>query len=150
MSKVRRVNRVGWRATTLGVGGLAATAALAVGAAAPVKGARYSGSTEQASPQTVSFKVSSNGKKVTQLKVPIELGCQGGGIKSPNPGTAKITAQHTFKATLYMLNPQGVVTQQKEIVTGTFARHHKETGTITSVFTGGTCGKTVKYSTKAS
>lgn len=138
------------RATGLALCVVALTAGLALAAAKPVAGASYSGKTQQAYPQTVSFKVSANGKRVTKLLVPVELGCQGGGLGPPKPGTAKITAKHTFKVTLYLRNPSGAATQEKETVTGTFGKHRKESGTIKSVFTFGGCGTTVKYSTKAS
>ena len=138
--------RIGRIAAPVAVFALSAGVALA---AKPVAGASYAGKTIVKYPAAVSFKVSANGKRVTGLTVPVVLGCQGGGIAPAKPGSATITANGKFSATLFLRSPLGKVTPQKEIVTGTFGKRGHESGTIKSVFTSAGCGTTVRYSTTA-
>jgi hypothetical protein len=129
-----------------------ATAAVAL-AANPVKGAKYTGSGKlHGQTGAVSFRVSANGKRVTKLSVPTPVGCQLGGVKFPKSGSANITKHGTFTATL----PLKAINGKKvghDTVTGTFLKHRKEKGRISSHWSASTfnkCNASMSYSTKAS
>jgi hypothetical protein len=125
-----------------------ATVALA---AHPAKGKTYSGSVKGNSTQPVSFKVNSRGTKVVKLMVPVAFGCQGGGVETPKPASAKITPKGTFRTTVPLTGVGGSTgSAGSETITGTFLKGHKEKGTITSHFkTITSCDTTLKYTTKA-
>ena len=123
-------------------------------AAKPVKGDTYTGSTKQKFPQTISFKVSKNGKSVTSLNAPIVQKCVGpvggfGGINAKAPKKIKITSKGTFKAVVKFVAINGSKSFGKETVTGKFLKGGKEKGTIKSKphILKNCHGTTVKYST---
>jgi hypothetical protein len=149
----RKFNSRLWGVALVTVAALLALTALAV-AAAPVKGGSYKGHLTVSSSQTVSFKVSSDGKKVTGLKGP-EFPPNTCGSGGPPPGQSvapasisngKFTAVIKYKtATKHVF--------AKVTVKGKFKKNKKEAGTMRTHFTaaGGTmCEKTFAYSTKAS
>jgi hypothetical protein len=127
-------------------------------AAAPVRGATYKG-TFKAGFDTVrlSFKVSSNGKRVTNLRVTdTGLYCAGGGGVSPvHFKDASIAANGTFKSTgeyKIAIGPRKGQIGQKLAITGTFKTGKREGGTMKTTYTGSvssSCSGQSKYSTKA-
>lgn len=137
-------------------GALASAAVLASAtvalAAHPSKGKTYRGTVTGNSTEPVSFKVNSTGTKVVKLTVPIAFGCQGGGITTPKPASAKITSKGTFKTTVPLTGAGGSTGNAgSETVTGTFLKAGREKGTITSHFKSvKSCDTTLKYTTKAS
>jgi hypothetical protein len=134
-------------------------AAAVVLAAAPVRGATYKG-TFNAGFDTVrlSFKVSSNGKRMTNLRVTdTGLYCTGGGGVSPvHFKDASISASGTFKSTgeyKIAIGPRKGQIGQKLAITGTFKTGKREGGTMKTTYTGSvssSCSGQSKYSTKAS
>jgi len=145
-------------ATSLIVATVATLAAAAVVlAAAPVRGATYKG-TFNAGFDTVrlSFKVSSNGKRVTNLRVSdTGLYCPGGGGVSPvHFRDASISANGTFKSTgeyRIAIGPRKGQIGQQLAITGTFKSGKRETGTMKTTYTGlvsSACSGQSTYSTK--
>lgn len=139
-------------ASALAIGVVLATAAVAL-AVKPVKGATYTGGGKiHGQKFSVSFNVTSSGKRVKKISVPTPVACQLGGVKFPTSGSANITKQGTFKATM----PLKAISGKKVghvTVTGKFLRHRKEKGRISSHWNGATfhnCANSVSYSTKAS
>lgn len=121
-------------------------------AAAPVKGAKYSGPVKVTATLTVSFKVSQSGKKVSSLKVSPSLpnSCGYGGplptqtSKSAGIKDGKFTAKVTQKS-----STTGAVTETAK-VTGTFLAKGKEKGKIKATLPNAqSCSGSFSYSTKA-
>ncbi|HTY96874.1 MAG TPA: hypothetical protein VMB91_07515 [Solirubrobacteraceae bacterium] len=131
----------------LAVSGVALAGAGVALAAKQVKGAtyvgHYKGVTTEVSVQAISFKVSANGKKLTDLSVSTPFKCGGGcgGVGSPSGGTARITREGTFTVKLKIPAPGGG-TEGTDTVTGTFHGHGKASGTVTSHFTHSSSGLT--------
>lgn len=125
-------------------------AAAAAFAAAPIKGATYSGKIHRASNITypIKFKVSKNGTHVGGFVIPtLPIYCQGGGFGVPQSVVAKIT-NGTFKAKLPIYFAPAHSTQGYLTVTGKFAKGGKESGKATTTFSHATsCNGTSTYST---
>jgi hypothetical protein len=124
-------------------------------AAKPVKGASYSGTFRAGGePVTLTFKVSSNGKRVTNLHASnAGLYCSGGGPATPvkfKDGT--ISAKGTFKSTGHYtiaVGPKKGQIGSKLTVTGSFKSGCRETGTLKTTYVGfARCSGTSDYSTK--
>jgi hypothetical protein len=133
---------------------LAASLALAAAALAanPVNGARYSGRlTGVGSTDTVTFKVSKNGKKVTGVSVsPFFPNSCGSGGPLPKYTSKPAAVKHgKFKAAVFVVTATGSKLPAGT-VRGTFLAHGKEKGTIrpTSKLPK-SCVKTFKYTAKA-
>src|ERR1700683_4478093 len=94
-------------------------------AAAPVKGGSYAGAYKGRPTDTISFKVSSNGKKLTGLYVSTPFKCSGGcgGVPAGTGGSAKITKKGTFKATIKLIGPGSTKAIGTDTVVGTFLSH---------------------------
>jgi len=112
-----------------------------------VKGADYAGTYTGKQGDSITFKVSANGKRVTDLTASTPFKCQGGcgGVSNGTGGTAAIK-DGKFKATLDLRGPGGstkVVGTDK--VTGTFEKNGEAKGTVTSHFNSGSAGETVHW-----
>jgi hypothetical protein len=124
-------------------GALIATLALAspavVLASNAAKGKSYVGSYAGVQSGEISFEVSANGKQVIDLSVSTPFKCSGGcgGVVSPSGGTAQISRQGTFKATLKLHAPGTGKVYGSDTVTGKFLTHGEATGTVTSHFDAG-------------
>lgn len=125
-------------------------------AANQIKGAGYSGqlSGNRAS-YLVSFKVSASGKRVTALKISnTPFYCSGGGRPIPvSFASASISKAGTFTSTGKYVIIEGPLKGQvgtKLEITGKFAKHGGEQGTVTSTYpkTPACNGKTT-YTAKA-
>jgi hypothetical protein len=136
--------------TVLALAAILAIAGIAV-AAAPVKGAKYSGRVNVSATLTVSFKVSRSGRKITSLKVSPSLPntCGYGGpppTETSKPAKIKhgrFTAKITEKAS------SGTVIATAS-VTGQFLAKGKEKGTVkTNLPNAKSCNGSFTYSTKA-
>lgn len=134
-------------------GALLATLALAspaiVLASNAAKGKSYVGSYAGVQSGSIAFKVSANGKQVIDLAVSTPFKCGGGcgGVVSPSGGTAQISKQGTFKATLKLHAPGTGKVYGSDIVTGKFLTHGEATGTVASHFNaGGSSDKKVVWS----
>jgi hypothetical protein len=120
-------------------------------AAAPVKGARYSGQVKVTASLKVTFKVARSGKKVTSLDVRPSLpnSCGYGGpepIHTSRPAKIK-HGRFTAKITEKARNGQVIATGT---VSGKFLAGGKEKGTIKSTEpTAKSCNGRFTYSTKA-
>lgn len=109
-------------------------------AANQVKGAKYSG--QLAAPRTsylVSFRVSTNGKQVTGLKISnTPFYCSGGGRPVPvSFAKATISPQGRFTSTGTYVIVEGPLKGQvgtRLTITGRFAKGGKEQGVITSTY----------------
>lgn len=134
---------------------LAVSAGTAVAlAAAPIKGATYQGKLKlpHATNQTfpISFKVSANGKRVSKFTLAhgYPVYCQGGGFGQQQPGSGTVTSKGKFTVKLPIVFTFGPTHRHQGfvIVTGTFAKHGKESGTVVTDFTGvHTCNGTSTY-----
>lgn len=127
------------------------TAALA---ASPNKGATYKGKLKLPRPSSVkfpiSFKVSSNGKRVSNFKFPngYPVYCQGGGFGQLQAATSPITNNGTFTVKLPIYFAPAHSHQGFVIVSGKFGMHGKESGKVTTDFTGShVCNGTATYTT---
>jgi hypothetical protein len=128
---------------TVLISGAAAGAALA---AHPLKGHEYTG-TWGLYRYSISFKVAKNGKNVSDFVLgSLPVGCQGGGFGSPQTKTVRVSKKGTFKATLPLVFGPTHSTTGSVVVTGTFLRHGRERGKISSQFKSKTCDKTQAYS----
>jgi hypothetical protein len=136
--------------TALVLGAILCVAGIAV-AAAPVKGAKYSGPVKVTATLTVSFKVTGSGKKVKSLKVSPSLpnSCGYGGpppTETSKPAKIKhgrFTAKITEKAS------GGTIVATAK-VTGKFLAKGKEKGTIkTDLPKAKSCNGSFAYSTQA-
>jgi hypothetical protein len=112
-------------------------------AAAPVKSGSYTGVYKGRAGSTISFKVSSNGKKLTGLYVSTPFKCSGGcgGVPAGTNGSAKITKKGTFKAKINLVGPGATKPIGTDTVVGKFLAHGKAKGTVTSHFKGGSGAK---------
>ena len=139
-----------WR-TVAATGVLTVVVAGVALAAHPVKGATYHGAIATGGPiaYPISFKVSANGNRVGSFVFgTLPVHCQGGGFGSPQPASAPVTKKGSFKATVTLYFAPAHATTGKLIVTGSFLKHGKERGTISSKFAHSTsCDKTDSYST---
>ena len=136
---------------TIAAAAASALAAVAV-AAHPLDGATYRGSFTGSASTTLSFKVSANGKRVSGFTMDVPpVGCQGGAFGNPKPGSAAVTKQGTFTATLTLYFAPRNSVNGKVVVTGTFASKGREHGTVSSIFTNKlfpkSCDKRVTYTT---
>jgi hypothetical protein len=124
-------------------------------AAAQTSGASYRG--KLAAPRSsymVSFRVSANGRQVTHLEISnLPFYCSGGGRPIPvRFANATISRSATFTSTGRYVISEGplegqVGTQLK--ITGKFAKHGSEHGTLTSTYPKTpTCSGTTTYTTK--
>jgi hypothetical protein len=119
-------------------------------AAKPKKGYIYD-TNNQTSKVDVYFKVSKNGKRVTDLqpgtaiKCPKNIGGVGGLPGARNPGSAEISKQGTFKAKFTLIDPGSHKKGGTETVTGKFSDDHA-TGKVTDHFTNssGVCKATTR------
>lgn len=138
------------RLHVIGILGAVATLAVVTAASASnaVKGASYLGSYSDGATHAISFKVSTNGKRVIELDVSTPIKCQGGcgGIGSASPASAPISKNGRFKVKLNLIFPPGSnKSQGTETVTGRFLKHGKATGTVSSHFTAGSIDRTVHW-----
>jgi hypothetical protein len=144
------LNRFGGR---LGRGGLVVVAVLLASAGVAfashaVGGGSYSGAYKGRPTEGISFKVSANHKKVTDLTVATPYHCNGGcgGVASGGPGSARITKKGTFKVTLQLYFPPGSHSSEgTDTVTGKFLSHHRAKGKVTSHFKHSSSGETVSW-----
>lgn len=136
-----------------GAGLLAATATLAISGVAiasnATKGGSYVGTYAGASnTDSITFKVSSNGKQVVDLNVITPVKCNGGcgGFGTPITGSAKISKGGTFKVTLKIKAPgTSNQTEGTDKVTGKFLKGGRARGKVTSHFNHGSSGNTVSW-----
>jgi len=148
MNAVRNRRRRLSGAAALAVAGTLALAPLAAASNATA-GATYVGSYSTGLSDAIAFKVSSNGKRVIELKVSTPFKCHGGcgGVGSASPGSTSIAKNGTFKVTLNLKFP---ATGSKAIgtvtVTGKFLKHGEATGTVKSHFNSSSAGETVRWS----
>jgi hypothetical protein len=138
----------------------AASVALAVKPAKPVKGATYSGNIVRViesagktfkSTFPISFKVSKNGKKVSgfTLTSNYPIYCQGGGFGTPQAASGRISKKGSFTVKLPLYFAPSHQHQGFLIVSGKFAKHKKESGAVKTDFTKyHACNGTAKYTTK--
>jgi hypothetical protein len=133
--------------------------AAAVLAATVAKGATYRGTFKAgADTPTLTFAVSANGKRVTNIRVTdTGLYCAGGGAVTPvHFKDATITAAGSFHTTgqyRITIGPKKGQVGQDDSLTGTFAHGRREHGTLTTKYVGGVpaaCSGHSPYSTKAS
>ncbi len=112
-----------------------------------VKGASYIGHYQGGVTEAISFTVSANGKRVTDLSVTTPFKCSGGcgGVGSPIGGSARISEKGTFKITLKLVGPGSTKSFGTDTVTGTFLKHGKAKGTVSSHFDADNDGKTVSW-----
>jgi hypothetical protein len=140
------------RSLPLAVLALLLVAAVAV-AAKPVKGGTYAGTLTAAPSETVTFKVSQNGKKVSGLKVsPFEPNtCGAGGPPPPQSSKPAKIRKGKFTATVIYKTTTGKVAARAK-VTGTFVKGRREKGVVKTAFTDRStksCEAPFKYTTKA-
>jgi hypothetical protein len=131
-------------AVGLALMGILATAAIAL-AGTPVKGARYSGDVKDTPSLTVSFRVSSTGKKIKRLRIKptIPNTCGYGGPLPAETSKPALITNGRFVATVKLK------TGGEAKVHGRFVRHHRERGTIESTNPASpSCDGTFTYSTK--
>lgn len=136
-------------------GALAAAAVLASAGVAlasfAIKGASYSGHYKGRATDVISFTVSANRKQVIDLSVSTPFKCNGGcgGVDNPSGGSARISKTGKFQATLKLTEPGSTKSYGSDAVTGTFLKHGKAMGTVTSHFNGGSSGETVSWTATA-
>jgi hypothetical protein len=150
--------RCKWRGVSAAIGVLfaltvIATAALAAG---QVKGGSYRGGLVPSKEEiVVSFKVSSNGKRVTALTITnTPLYCSGGGRPTPvHFKNASISGKGTFASTgeyVILEGPNKGKVGTKLKITGQFLKGRKERGTLTTTYVGSPeCGGKSPYATRA-
>jgi len=132
-------------------GALLTAAVLASGGVAlasnATKGASYSGHYKGGVTAAISFRVSANGKQVTDLSVTTPFKCSGGcgGAASPIGGSASISKKGRFKATLKLVEPGSTKSFGTDTVTGTFLKHGRAMGTVRSHFNADNDGETVSW-----
>jgi hypothetical protein len=125
---------------------LLASAGIALASNA-IKGASYTGSYKVKVSDEISFTVSTNGKRVTDLSVATPFKCSGGcgGVGSPSGGSAPISSAGKFKATLKLIEPGSTKSFGTDTVVGTFLKHGKAKGTVTSHFDADNDGETESW-----
>jgi hypothetical protein len=123
----------------------AIVAVLATGvalAAKPVKGATYSGSITRGVGTTtfpISFKVSNNGKKVSNVKLAnaYPVYCQGGGFPTMGAGgSGRITKKKTFSVKLPLTNFMTKKPAGSIVVSGKFGADGSASGKVKTAITG--------------
>jgi hypothetical protein len=133
--------------------GLVATVALACAglalAAKPIEGAAYKGEFK-GTPGTVtqiSFDVSANGKRISDLYTETPFKCNGGcgGTPSGTGGSGKISKRGTFTVKVKLTGPGSTKAIGTDTVVGTFLSHGRAKGTVASHFTGSSAGKKVSW-----
>jgi hypothetical protein len=122
-------------------------------AAKPVSSAKYSGKISRTSNVTfpISFKVSANGKRVSSFVLPnsYPVYCQGGGFGAVQGASGTISKHGTFKVKLPIYFAPAHDHEGFVIVTGSFAKHGKESGKVRTDFThSSSCNGTSSYSTR--
>lgn len=134
----------------LGVTGGAAVAL----AAAPIKGATYQGKLKLSHASSVtygiSFKVSASGKRVSDFNLPrgYPVYCQGGGFGKQQAASSTITRKGKFNVKLPIYFAPTHSHQGFVVITGSFAKHGKESGTVRTDFTvSHVCNGTSTYTT---
>ncbi len=146
--------------TALAVFGAAGAQALA-SSAKPVHGATYGGEITRVvhsmgktfrNKLPISFAVSANGKKVSAFTFTsfYPVYCQGGGFGSPQPKSGEISSKGKFKVKLPLVFAPTHAHEGFLVVSGTFAKHGKVSGTVFTDFTKSkVCNGTSKYTAKA-
>jgi hypothetical protein len=146
--------------TALAVFGAAGAQALA-STSKPVHGATYSGQITRVahsmgktfrSELPISFAVSANGKTVSAFTFAnfYPVYCQGGGFGSPQAKSGKISEKGKFKVKLPLVFAPTHAHEGFLVISGTFAKHGKVSGTAFTDFTKSkTCNGTSKYTAKA-
>ena len=134
MRRVPRSCALGCLATAAVLATLATTTAAL--AAAPVKGASYTG--KLSAPKnfiTVSFKVTADGEKVKKIRLSdTPFYCEGGGPPAPLKfKTATISDKNTFSSKATVKNAEGQVTYRAKI-SGAFQKKGKAKGTVKSTY----------------
>lgn len=117
-------------------------------AAQPVKGATYKGTWGPAADHnSMTFKVSSNGKTVSNFRLNgLPVGCQGGGFGSPISKSGPVSNSGTFKVTMPLYFSPTHRTTGSLVMTGTFLSGGKEKGTLSTKFSSSSsCNKTQSY-----
>ncbi len=131
---------VGKQLVVGGAGALAAMLFLAGMALATAPGRGWTYTTAPAAKVFVTFRVSANGKKVTNVGAGIAVKCKGGagGFPSARPGSGKITKHGTFTVTLklYPPGPSGQKSSGTDTITGRFVAGGKAKGTVRTYFNG--------------
>jgi hypothetical protein len=142
----RALGRHLFRCGALAAAAVLASAGIALASSA-TKGASYSGHYKGRPTDTISFTVSASGKKVMDLFVTTPFKCNGGcgGVESPSGGSALISKKGKFKAKLKLMEPGTTKSFGSDAVTGTFLKHGKATGKVTSHFNKGSSGETVSW-----
>ncbi len=144
--KIRRaLGRRLWRCGALAAVAVLASAGIAL-ASSTSKGASYSGSYKGGATEAISFTVSASGKRVMDLSVITPFKCSGGcgGVERPSGGSARIK-NGKFKAALKLMGPGSTKSIGSDTVTGTFLKHGKAIGKVTSHFNSGSSGETVSW-----
>ncbi len=136
-------------------GTVAAAVALAttgIALASAIKGASYAGTYRGRPTDTISFKVSANGKMVTGLYATTPFKCNGGcgGVESVTGGSARISKKGTFKLTVKLYGPGSTKSFGRDTITGTFLSHGRAKGKVSSHFDGGSAGETVSWTATGS
>ncbi len=135
-----------WRCGSLAAVAVLASAGIALASSAS-KGASYSGSYKGGATEAISFTVSASGKRVMDLSVITPFKCSGGcgGVERPSGGSAPISKNGKFKAALKLMGPGSTKSIGSDTVTGTFLKHGKAIGKVTSHFNAGSSGETVSW-----
>jgi hypothetical protein len=157
MERAKRSNAITSAAATAVATAVAVIGVTAVALAAnQVKGGSYKGSiVPKATGILVKFKVSTDGKKVTGLAISsTPLYCSGGGPPTPvHFKNASISHAGTFQSTGQYVIKVGPFKGQvgtKLKITGKFAKHRREQGTLTTTYPNApSCSGKTTYSTKA-
>ena len=143
------------------VASLALVCAMAIPAlaASPKKGATYVGKINRVYKgkvvysDEISFKVSSNGKKVGSFSLPngYPVYCEGGGFGEAQDATAKISSKGTFTAKLPLYFAPSHQHQGFLQITGKFGKKGRVSGNAKTDFTiSKSCNGTSKYTAMAS
>jgi hypothetical protein len=140
------------RAILLSLAALFAVAGVAA-AAQPVRGGKYAGTFTKAPSESVTFKVSKKGTKVTGLKVlpSAPNTCGSGGPPPKQTSKAATVSKGKFQTTVTYKTTTGVAFAKAK-VTGTFLKGRRERGTVRTTFTDRSaknCEATFTYTTKA-
>jgi hypothetical protein len=147
-------------AVALAMLGAAGAQALA-STAKPVHGATYSGEITRVvhsggktfrSQYPISFAVSATGKRVSAFALPsfYPVYCQGGGFGVAQSKSGEISGKGKFKVKLPLYFAPTHAHEGFLVVSGTFAKHGKVSGTAFTDFTKSKiCNGTAKFSAKA-
>jgi hypothetical protein len=132
-------------------GALAAAAVLASAGIAfasnAISGASYTGHLNGEATETISFKVSTSGKRVIDLFADTPFKCSGacGGVPSVTGGSARISKNGKFRLTYKLKDAGSTKSFGTDTISGTFHRHGLAKGTTASHFTTGNFGETVSW-----